>query len=262
MASSEGTRLKSSDRVLSSQQSETDVYDIIIPSTQLPERADSEPPTSKRRKLNGPQEKAHGLGRSTSDVLPRGSGKQPTAPFATQALPDNVADPGPTAVYWSDLTEIVSADPPPANHKLGPRPPAALEQLVRDSGGLGARYRPRLQRRGLRAYERGYWLLPVGDDGGDAGWTHEAKVEAWGFLGNYIRRDSKAGWGTRACRDERWTWIRLYGWEHIAGELYILLYWASYRRLKRMEITWYDGAGEALIIAGARSGESTSRRVG
>lgn len=232
----------------SSQQSSADSYGVIIPSTQLPERADSEPPSSKRQRPNPLQEKAHGLGRSISDVLPRGSMK---STVVAKSLPDNVAAPGPQVLDWSHLTEIVSIEPPPANHKLGPRPPVHLETFVRKVGMEG-RYRPKFQARAMRPYERGYWLLDMD------GWTREARVATWGFLGNYIRRDSKAGWGTRACRDEQWSWIRLYGWEHIAGELYILLYVASYRRMKRMTVTWYDGAGKELIIVGARSGDNST----
>jgi hypothetical protein len=111
---------------------------------------------------------------------------------------------------------------------------------------MGRKYRPKYQARDMRPFERGYWLMRLD------GWEFEEKVKAWGFLGNYIRRDGKAGWGTRACRDESWGWIRLYGWEHIAGELYILLYVASYRKLKFMEVKFYGAAGDVLIVVGPR----------
>lgn len=246
------SRAGASDPFRSSLGSGSGSHDTIIPSTQLPERAGSEPPASKRLKPNYLNEKGHqALGRSVSDVLPRGFQKLATP--SAQARPVNVvAAPragSPETPDYSDLTEIISAEPAPANHKLGPRPPALLEAFVRDTG-MTERYRPRFQARELRPYERGYWLLDLD------GWSRDARLEAWGFLGNFILRDRKAGWGARACRDERWGWIRLYGWEHIAGELYILLYYASFRRMKRMDVTWYDGAGKELIVVGARSGKS------
>lgn len=233
-----------------SQQSSTDSYGVIIPSTQLPERADSEPPSSKRRKPNPPQENAQGLGRSISDVFPRGSLKSTTA-LSAKSLPDNVAAPRRQDLDWSHLTEIVSVEPRPANIKAGPRPSVQLEAFARASG-KERRYRPKFQAREMRPFERGYWRLDMDD-----GWTREARVATWGYLGNFIRRDSKAGWGTRACRDEQWRWIRLYGWEHTVGELYMLLYEASNRRMKHMTVTWYDGAGKELIIVGARGDKSS-----
>lgn len=248
LVSTEESRAQASDDFQSSLVSGADSHDTIIPSTQLPERAVSEPPSSKRRKPNPPNENGHhGLGRSTSDVLPRRSENAQSRAADNVVAGSRAGSPEPPD--YSDLTEIVSAEPAPANHKLGPRPPALLEAFVRDTG-MKERYRPRFQARQLRSYERGYWLLDLD------GWSRDARVEAWGFLGNFILRDRKAGWGARACRDERWGWIRLYGWEHIAEELYILLYYASFRRMKRMDVTWYDGAGKELIVVGARSDKS------
>jgi hypothetical protein len=146
---------------------------------------------------------------------------------------------------WAHETQLISNEPDVANHRLGPRAPQDLEKLA-TSMQMERKYKPKYQARDLRPFERGYWLM------GLDGWDLEEKVKAWGFLGNYICRDGKAGWGTRACRDESWAWIRLYGWEHIAAELYILLYVASYRKLKCMEAKFYGAAGDVLIVVGSR----------
>lgn len=146
---------------------------------------------------------------------------------------------------WAHDTQLVSYEPAAANHRLGPSAPQHLEKLAA-SMQVDKKYRPKFQAREMRPFERGYWLMGLG------GWEFEEKIKAWGFLGNYIRRDGKAGWGTRACRDESWDWIRLYGWEHIAAELYILLYVASYRKLKFVETRFYGAAGDVLVVVGPR----------
>lgn len=245
--SSGDSKTRSPGLVRTHQQSQTELSGITIPATQLPERADSEPPSAKRLKRTHLQGNSPGLNRSISDILPRGS-RQSSTPQQPRAK-DLPASATQQTIDWSHETQLTSVEPPPANHKLGSRVPVKLELLMRNFGTEG-RYKPKFQARKLREYERGYWLLGLN------AWDHRGKVETWGFLGNYIRKDGFAGWGTRACRDEDWKWIRLYGWEHIAGELYILLYVASYRRLKAMELTWYDGAGKELIIVGARSDKS------
>ncbi|KAG8164660.1 hypothetical protein KVR01_004935 [Diaporthe batatas] len=152
---------------------------------------------------------------------------------------------------WAHETQLVSHEPAAANNRLGPRAPQHLEKLA-TSMQMDKKYRPEFQAREMRPFERGYWLM------GLDGWEFEEKVKAWGFLGNFIRRDSKAGWGTRACRDESWGWIRLYGWEHIAAELYTLLYVASYRKLKFVETKFYGAAGDVLIVVGPRGTRSKS----
>ncbi|KAL1870417.1 hypothetical protein Daus18300_005103 [Diaporthe australafricana] len=147
---------------------------------------------------------------------------------------------------WTHETQLISTEPAVANHRLGPRAPQHLETLAA-SLDIGTRYKPKYQSRAMIPFERGYWLMRLD------GWDFERKVITWGFLGNYIRREGKAGWGTRACRDESWNWIRLYGWEHIAGELYLLLYVASYRKLKYMEMRFYDAAGDVLVVVEPRA---------
>lgn len=146
---------------------------------------------------------------------------------------------------WTHETQLISTEPAVATHRLGPRAPQHLERLAATMNIKG-RYQPKYQARDMLPFDRGYWLMKLD------GWEFEKKVATWGFLGNYIRREGRAGWGTRACRDESWDWIRLYGWEHIAGELYMLLYVASYRKLKYMEMTFYGAAGNVLIVVGPR----------
>lgn len=244
---SSNSRTRSSKRVRASPQSQSELPGITIPATQLPERAGTEPPSFKRSKTAPTfTSSSHGLECSTSDILPRGL-KESAAPV--QALSKDIAATEAQPVKWSHKTELISADPPPANYKLGPSAPLKLEFVMRKFG-MDGRYKPKFQARKLREYERGYWLVDLN------GWDHYGKLEAWAYLGDFICRDGFAGWGTRACRDEDWKWIRLYGWEHIAGELYILMYVASLRRLKAMELTWYDGSGKELIIVAARSEKS------
>lgn len=233
--------------------SQTGSHDRVIPSTQLPGRADSEPPSSNPSRLHRPNNPAiQGLGRSASDILPRGPHNAAAATTTTRTRTsrnvsrDAIDSAEPLAIDWSRETQIFSVEPEPSNHKLGPKLPAYLEWCVKRTG-MASRYQPKFQAREMRPYERGYWLL------GLDGWAHAAKAETWDFLGNFIRRDKGAGWGTRACRDEHWAWVRLYGWEHLAGELYTLLYVATYQRIKHMELTWYDGAGKELVIVGARA---------
>lgn len=235
--------------------------------------------------LDGPLGRGPGLDSSPSIRRPQSNARQSPGPVETVPHVDDVtggrgvdkADLGPISAAesgsheatkpgplpekesaclvdssdWAHETQLISTEPAAANHRLGPRAPQHLEKLAA-SMQMGKKYRPKYQARAMRPFERGYWLMRLD------GWEFEEKVKAWGFLGNYIRRDDKAGWGTRACRDESWQWIRLYGWEHIAGELYILLYVASYRKLKFMEIKFYGAAGDVLIVVGPRGNQPMS----
>lgn len=250
--SSAEKRSRSTDTSPRSSESKPRSFDRVIPSTQLPGRAESEPPSCKRPRLDRPEQVIQGLGRSASDIVPQGSLNAVTP--STNVSRDEVEPTERLDIDWSHETHIVSKEPTPSNHKLGPSPPMRLEMLCKRLEEEEGRYKPKFQAREMRPYERGYWLLNID------GWDHDAKVEAWAFLGNFIRRDSRAGWGTRACRDEQWRSIRLYGWEHIAKELYFLLYVAAYRRTKYMELTWYDGANKELIVAAARMDKALESR--
>ncbi|KAK4117317.1 hypothetical protein N656DRAFT_773408 [Canariomyces notabilis] len=196
-------------------------------------RAESEPPRAKRPRIaHDDPEPGKPLARSASDVGPRqdkpGSAHQSSS---LQAL---------------DSLEIISPPPATADAELRPEDMITdvLASLARELN-LEKRFKPQLQTRDLRPFERGYWLVDCGS------WEPALKRSAWGFLADYLGKGA-AGWGTSCKRDRDFSWIRLYCWGCVVGHLYLVLYLMSKRRVLYSGASWVGADGKAVIVMGTR----------
>lgn len=119
-----------------------------------------------------------------------------------------------------------------------------LAKLAADLN-LAKRFRPSLQTRSLRPYERGYWLVDC------TLWDHELKESCWLFLADYLDSGA-AGWGIWCKRDEGFTQLRMYCWGGVVGHMYLVLYVISRREVLTTGTEWVDGDGEVVIRVEAK----------
>jgi len=203
-------------------------------------RAESEPPLARKRpKLStddAPGSSRDGsLARSKSDIAPRSSSSSSS----------NLRTDTPRQVPSS--LEILSPLPPTDKRELRPDDliTEVLGTLARELN-LEKRFKPSLQTRELRPFERGYWRLDC------SSWEPELKRSAWGFLTDYLGKGA-AGWGTSCRRDEAFSWIRLYCWGYVVGHMYLVLYLASRRRILHAGMEWVAGDGTAVVVISPRA---------
>ncbi|KAK2046950.1 hypothetical protein LZ31DRAFT_172229 [Colletotrichum somersetense] len=198
-----------------------------------PTRAGSEPPLSSKRhrKSASISESRSVITRSSSDF-----GTFPTDLYRPMRPPNE------RHLNYLDRLEIHPVGPPvgttnlTADDLLTPK----LRELARQLN-ISKRYAPVVQKRELRPFERGYWQLDW------TKWRPTLRERAWHFLTDYIL-EGFAGWGVWCKRAEDWTRLRVYCWGHIAGHVYLALYLASERALKKDAARWVDGAGEVVVI--------------
>ena len=200
-------------------------------------RADSEPLPAKRHRGHPNREDgATALARSSSDFGPGRQQEESVRLGLSQG----------TREVWEGL-QICSPEPPTSCRTLdGPALiTPTLEKLANDLH-IEKRYRPKVQTRDVRPFERGYWLLDCST------WKDSLKKTAWGFLANYVGT-GVAGWGIWCTRDRDFTKIRLYCWGAVVGHMYLLLYLASVRNILYTGSTWVGADGGVVVTMGARS---------
>ncbi|KZL69651.1 hypothetical protein CI238_00686 [Colletotrichum incanum] len=210
-----------------------------------PTRAGSEPPlSSKRHRRSAPiSESRSVIARSSSDV-----GTVPSDLYRP------IRPPNERHLNYLERLEIHPAGPPVGTTHLTPDDllTPKLRELARQLN-ISKRYAPVEQKRELRPFERGHWQLDW------TSWRPTLRERAWHFLTDYIL-EGFAGWGVWCKRAEDWTWLRVYCWGHIVGHVYLALYLASERALKKNAARWVDGAGEVVVITrgheNSESGES------
>lgn len=204
------------------------------------QRADSAPPPRKRQKRSPDGEEAKSLARSSSDIGPRQEREKVQRLDGLQR-----------ARQSPDGLQICSPPPPVSCETLEPSAfvTETLAKLARDLD-IGRRYQPKEKHRDIRPFERGYWLVDC------TSWAGQLKDTAWGFLSNYIG-NGVAGWGIRCCRDEEFTWIRLYCWGSVIGHMHLVLYLASQRRILYTGSTWIGGDGKTVIVMGSKPTKSS-----
>lgn len=99
--------------------------------------------------------------------------------------------------------------------------------------------------RPLRPFERGYWHIPLHH------WPLARRHRCWAFVGDSIAK-GKAGWGVCAQRDAEWSYMRLYCWGRIVGELWSLLCIAAegVQHIRGVGAVWIGGDGCVIVEAG------------
>ncbi|EEP76535.1 predicted protein [Uncinocarpus reesii 1704] len=145
-------------------------------------------------------------------------------------------------------------------------------------------FKPAYQARQLGKLERGYWQLRIpvnankqaatsNEDDGDSTtnasttsswtgptrpWTLDHFLRFWNYLAEFVGQHGRAGWGVWCYCDSaegqpkvdsvQQLDVRVYAWGEIAAHIYLLLFLASHRAVKRVpHVQWRDGKGETII---------------
>ncbi|EEA23469.1 hypothetical protein TMatcc_002339 [Talaromyces marneffei ATCC 18224] len=190
--------------------------------------------------------------------------KRPTLPQATGTISlDNLP------------IEIRAPHPPVSNDKFRTHITPTLETLA-ERMKQSSRFTPKSQNRELRPLERGYWFLPCITIVPDASnnptstsrnpsihtnaqiWTQTFFSQFWSFLRDFFT-EGRAGWGiwclleqdssVTSTGEPKIVTLKLYTWGEVAPHLYLLLFLATERRIKKMKgVVWRDATDEDVII--------------
>ncbi|APA13838.1 hypothetical protein sscle_11g086080 [Sclerotinia sclerotiorum 1980 UF-70] len=139
-----------------------------------------------------------------------------------------------TCIIPSFIPQTSSCDLTPANLVT-----TSLGRLV-SIHQLRAVYKPTLQIRPCRPFERGYWLVDIKnlDD--------HVKQNLWSYLFRHISKGD-SGWGVSAERTDDWKSVRVNCWGGLVKEIYTLLFIASESKMQVGDACWKDGGGETVI---------------
>ncbi|KAK4192699.1 hypothetical protein QBC35DRAFT_372965 [Podospora australis] len=197
---------------------------------QRPSRSESEPPIAKRQRTAADPEPGKTLPRSSSDLDPRRPCEETRRPFS----------------YYVNKLQIISPSPATDNKHLCPEDMVTdvLRRLAQELK-LEKRFRPEVQTRELRSFERGYWYVDC------SSWTPELRHSTWIFLTDYLEKGI-AGWGTSCSRDCDYTFFRLRCWGCVAGHMYLVIYVASRRQVLCTGMSWIGADGQHVIKMGTK----------
>ena len=143
-------------------------------------------------------------------------------------------------------------------------------------------YQPLHQARALDPLERGYWTVqmalhdcpapPAGPDPMHqphtspriSSWDTSSFLRFWAFLAEFIGKDARAGWGvwciveraqssgcdsplSSAAPKSVSVVLKVYAWGEVAMHIYLLLFLASERQIRRMGAEWRDYCERTVI---------------
>ncbi|KAL4874070.1 hypothetical protein BDV12DRAFT_158975 [Aspergillus spectabilis] len=141
----------------------------------------------------------------------------------------------------------------------------------------GRTYNPTNQTRDLDNLERGYWYLHIKlvpeteattSTPSPTSWTMPLFSKFWTFLSDFIAKEARAGWGVWCILEEEnahpqeatgtlpepdkphsplFLTLKVYTWGEIACHIYLLLFLASDRRVRKMGAQWRDARDEVVI---------------
>jgi len=147
-------------------------------------------------------------------------------------------------------------DPPTSNKALDPSSLITpVLAMLADKLDLITRFQPSFQHRTLRETERGYWRISTRD------WSPETKEYFWSFLTDLVG-SGRAGWNVWCSRsnlpcqeehanskmtEDEEEMIKIYCWGIVVPHVYLIIFLASKREIKRQKIHWLDGS-ESVIL--------------
>ncbi|OJZ85917.1 hypothetical protein ASPFODRAFT_46988 [Aspergillus luchuensis CBS 106.47] len=138
-------------------------------------------------------------------------------------------------------------------------------------------YTPLQQTRPLDDLERGHWYLRLNltntlnpKPNSSTTWDMPLFTRFWTFLTDFIAKEGRAGWGVWCVLEDdgsdkpapspqngpedggvekptRPVTLKVYAWGEIASHIYLLLFLASERRVRRMGLQWRDSADDVVI---------------
>ena len=202
---------------------------------------------------------------------------------------DDIITPAPPSSASTALTTGIPAyrrrkvDSPPPEPSLRSTMPsqltASLKILQQQCSKILETVQPL---RAIEDWERGYWQLTFEFDNDEAednnNWNTVSREKMWEWLASFIARGC-GGWGTWAIfeegRLERFDgedgWmgemgdqepviesgdgpafgrVKVFCWGEVVSEIYVLLFLATNRRVKRCGAQWIDWYGQAVVVVG------------
>ena len=156
-------------------------------------------------------------------------------------------------------------------------------ELLTKRLSLSRIYKPTRQTRDLDTLERGYWFVrinilhkaspanpskPLSQDKEKKegiqsipnNWDITLFTRFWAFLSDFISKDGRAGWGVWCILEEapmddtteqigifKSLTLKVYTWGEIASHIYLLLFLASERKIRKMGAQWRDCGEEAVV---------------
>ena len=163
---------------------------------------------------------------------------------------------------------VLISPPPPAtsSEPFKTHITPTLHSFLNDSK-LKGRYRPVNVSRPLRTSERGYWIVDT------SSWAIATQIKFWTFLEASIK-PGLCGWGVWCVRENGDTAshngstqhddtsghdesvaeeqhelgvVKVFCWGEVIEHIWLLCYVASVCKLRNVESTWFDAAGEAIV---------------
>lgn len=209
---------------------------------------------------------------NTHDVEPKAQVSSKSRPNKRPTLPQATG----LVALDSLPIEIRAPDPPVSNNKFRTHVTPTLQALS-ERMKQSSRFMPTSQNRELRPLERGYWFLPCITIVSDTSqnlvsssanmsirtnaqiWTQTFLSQFWCFIRDFLT-EGRAGWGiwcllepasstSSTTGETKIVNLKLYTWGEVAPHLYLLLFLATERRIKKMNgVVWRDASDENVIM--------------
>ncbi|KAF6236625.1 hypothetical protein HO173_005406 [Letharia columbiana] len=210
----------------------------------------SSPPSTKRPRLEVPS--------SPPPENPAVAARSPAfAPSSSSPSADDPPGSPPPPHDTPRTLEIHPPRPKPSNSAFETHLTYSLTNIATRLP-LADFFQPVKSTRTPRVLERGHWLVPINR------WDEKLKRDFWDYLTTFVGR-GQAGWGTWCVWEtqepirakdgdkenqtpQRREVVKVYCWGEVVGEIWLLLFIASTRNVKRIGAQWVDAGGVAVVF--------------